>query len=357
MALWRIRATVDDRPGYLSVLTASLSLRAVNILAVQVHTTEGGAVDDFLVDAPESLTLADLHAAVAKGRGRDAWIAPAQAQGLVDQPTQALALAGRLVRDPDSLDEVLAAMFETGEPTVIWRPSPGPARYGFAGTTMRLPDPAGGEYEVSRVAPAFTPAEYARAQALVDLAGSIAGTDQSGVTLLLPDGTELTLRTARRADLTELQAMHARCSDGSLRHRYHGGAPRLARLLEPSRATTLLATLPAGDGGERIVAMANLVGEGDLGEVALLVEDGWQRRGLGTALLRRLMWLAREAGYAAVAATARADNAGLLRTLHRLGGPSSCELEGPLLTVTLPLALPAPPIKDNPVDQGLVDTV
>ena len=54
MALWRIRATVDDRPGYLSVLTASLALRSVNILAVQVHTTEGGAVDDFLVDAPDT---------------------------------------------------------------------------------------------------------------------------------------------------------------------------------------------------------------------------------------------------------------------------------------------------------------
>ncbi|EWM65158.1 hypothetical protein MCBG_02291 [Micromonospora sp. M42] len=47
MALWRIRATVDDRPGYLSVLTASLALRGVNILSVQVHTTEAGAVDDF----------------------------------------------------------------------------------------------------------------------------------------------------------------------------------------------------------------------------------------------------------------------------------------------------------------------
>ncbi|MFD0785904.1 ACT domain-containing protein, partial [Micromonospora azadirachtae] len=64
MTLWRIRATVDDRPGYLSVLTASLALRGVNILAVQVHTTERGAVDDFLVDAPDTLAEADLVAAV-----------------------------------------------------------------------------------------------------------------------------------------------------------------------------------------------------------------------------------------------------------------------------------------------------
>ena len=56
MALWRIRATVDDRPGYLSVLTASLALRSVNILAVQVHTTEAGAVDDFLVDTPDTMS-------------------------------------------------------------------------------------------------------------------------------------------------------------------------------------------------------------------------------------------------------------------------------------------------------------
>jgi UTP:GlnB (protein PII) uridylyltransferase len=74
VALWRIRATVDDRPGYLSVLTASLALRAVNILAVQVHTTEAGAVDDFLVDAPDALGEAELLAAIARGRGREAYI-------------------------------------------------------------------------------------------------------------------------------------------------------------------------------------------------------------------------------------------------------------------------------------------
>ena len=55
--------------------------------------------------------------------------------------------------------------------------------------------------------------------------------------------------------------------------------------------------------------MANLVGEGDLAEVALLVEDAWQRRGLGTALLRRLSALAARVGYAALVAYTSADNA------------------------------------------------
>src|SRR4051794_31562873 len=171
MALWRIRATVDDRPGYLSVLTASLALRSVNILAVQVHTTEAGAVDDFLVDAPDTMTEADLLGAVAKGRGRDAFVSRAEAQGLVDQPTRALALAGRLVHEPDSLAEALVALLDATE--VRWRPEPLTGRPGYEAERMRLADPAGGSFEVLRRLPAFTPAEYARAQALVELFGAM----------------------------------------------------------------------------------------------------------------------------------------------------------------------------------------
>ena len=85
MTLWRIRATVDDRPGFLSVLTASLALRQVNILSVQVHTTESGAVDDFLVEAPDSLSRSDLTDAVIRGRGRDPWVAQADVRGLINR--------------------------------------------------------------------------------------------------------------------------------------------------------------------------------------------------------------------------------------------------------------------------------
>src|SRR4051795_9440862 len=136
MALWRIRATVDDRPGYLSVLTASLALRSVNILAVQVHTTEAGAVDDFLIDAPDTMTEADLLAAIAKGRGRDAFVSRAEAQGLADQPTRALALAGRLVHEPDAPGEVPPALLDAAE--VRGRPEQSATRPGFEPDRMTL---------------------------------------------------------------------------------------------------------------------------------------------------------------------------------------------------------------------------
>ncbi|MEV1286394.1 GNAT family protein [Micromonospora sp. NPDC049679] len=343
MALWRIRATVDDRPGFLAVLAASLALKSVNILAVQVHTTEVGAVDDFLVDAPDAMTETELVAAVERGRGRDPWVTRAEARGLADQPTRTLGLANRLVRDPESLGDVLGVLL--GATAVTWRPTSGSPSQGFHDDAMKLPDPAGGSFEIVRAAPGFTPAEYARAQALVELAATIGRRSTDQIAVMLADGSELTLRPATSDDLPAVLAMHDRCSAGTLHRRYLSGssAPSRAllnRLLEPAHGVTLLAV--AAD-PERVVAMANLIAEGQLGEVALLLEDGWQRRGLGTSLLRRLAAHAGWSQHAALVAHTQADNVGMLRTLQRLGRPGPMERDGNFVSVTVPLAgTPAP---------------
>lgn len=339
MALWRVRATVDDRPGYLAVLAASLALRSVNILAVQVHTTEAGAVDDFLIDAPEQLTERDLLAAVEKGRGRDPWIRPADAHGLVDPPTQALVQAVRLVAAPESLGETLAALLGC---EVTWRPERQAQQY--AAHRLAVADPFGGTLELTRRTPLFTPAEFARAQALAEIAGQVAVAQVAQATLLLPDGAELAVRPATPSDLDEVTAMHDRCSPESLYRRYLAGtrgpsAAQLARLLEPRRGGTLVAV----DAQARIVAVANLVGEGEIAEAAVLVQDSWQRRGVGTALLRRLVALARPADFAAVLLHTHAENTPMLRTVRRLGDGGELAAEpaydrdGAIVTVTLPL--------------------
>ncbi|MGW5578309.1 GNAT family N-acetyltransferase [Micromonospora chokoriensis] len=341
MTLWRIRATVDDRPGYLSVLTASLALRGVNILTVQVQPTEQGAVDDFLVDAPDALDEAELVAAVERGRGRDCWVARSEARGLADQPTRVLGLANRLVRDPDATGEALRALL--GADSVSWRPASVGVDRGIAGASMALADPAGGSFALRRAAPAFTPAEYARAQALVELAATVVRRAAEQVTLVLPDGVEVAVRPACADDLPGVRELHERCSPRSRHRRYLGGAAlprpdRLRRLLEPSRGLTLVAVAAGSDGAaESVVAMANLLGEGDEAEAALLVRDDWQRRGLGTALLRRLVRHADEARYAALVLHVQAENTPMLRTLRRLARPDSTERDGALLTVTVPL--------------------
>jgi GNAT superfamily N-acetyltransferase len=200
---------------------------------------------------------------------------------------------------------------------------------------MLLADPGGGTYEVLRSRPVFTPAEYARAQALVEVSGAVLRHGAAQATLLLPDGSELLIRTAIADDLDSVRRFHERSSVDTRQRRYLGGAlpsdSRLRRLLEPEDGLTLLAVH-----GDRVVAMANLVTEGDLAEVALMVEDGWQRRGIGTALLRRLTGYAEGAGIAAVLAHTRADNAAMLRTLRRFGAEGG-DRDGAMLSVTLPV--------------------
>ncbi|SIR47149.1 GNAT family N-acetyltransferase [Micromonospora avicenniae] len=344
MTLWRIRATVDDRPGYLSVLTASLALRGVNILAVQVHTTERGAVDDFLVDAPDTLAEADLVAAVERGRGRDCWVARSEARGLVDQPTRVLGLANRLVRDPEAAGETLRALLAAD--TVTWRPETSDAIAGIGRGTMLIADPGGGCYTLFRAVPEFTPAEYARAQALVELAATVARRAAEQVTLVLPDGAEVFVRPSVADDLPGVRNLHERCSERSRYRRYLGAAAvpppaRIRRLLEPARGLTLVA-VTADATAESVVAVANLLGEGDEAEVAVLVRDDWQRRGLGSALLRRLVRHADRAGYTALVLHVPAGDTAMLRTVDRLNSAVRTEVDGGILTLTLPLTAPAP---------------
>lgn len=338
MALWRVRATVVDKPGFLAVLAASLALRSVNILSVGVHITEDGAVDDFLVDAPDDLTEEQLLAAVERGRGYHAWAARADTHSLVDAPTRALDLATLLVRDPSAVGDALAELLDA---RASWQPDDRP---GVSGTRMRVPAPGGGCWLVERAAPAFTPAEYARAQALLAVAATVTANPRAAdrAALLLPGGRELTLRRAGLPDLAAVRAMHARCSPASLSQRYlaagRGPAdPQLARLLTPASGCALVVEAP-GAFADRVVAVANLVGEGVQAELALLVEDAWQQRGIGTALLRRAASIAADSGFEALVIHTRAQNGAMRRTLRRLDGDRRTETDAGVLTVTLRVA-------------------
>jgi GNAT superfamily N-acetyltransferase len=223
-----------------------------------------------------------------------------------------------------------------GDCAVRWRPDEVPTWQGFTDSAMALPDPSGGTLYVDREAPPFTPAEYARAHALVDLATMISVQLADRWQLLLPAGDEVTLRQASDDDLDELVAMYERCS--TLTRELCG--PR--SLSEPVREqfAVLLAGGPAlvavADTG-RIVALGSLVWVGPAVEVGLLVEDAWQRRGLGTALLRRAVRLAAAAGVSALHARVPADNAAMIHTLRRLGLPMRHESDGEIVTLRVDL--------------------
>jgi GNAT superfamily N-acetyltransferase len=329
MTLWRVRATVDDRPGFLAVLTASLALKSVNILSVQVHGTEAGAVDDFLVDAPNELSEDELLAAVARGRGRDAWVRRTEAHHLVDPPTEVLSAASRIVRDPDDLADALAGILLA---TVVRYAAPAEGyRPGFADTRMQIPDPAGGTLLVERPAPPFTPAEYARARALVELAAEVYRTAGVRWIVALANGDEIEIRTATDADSDAVATLYGRCSTASLRYRFLGGRPT-ARLPQPPAISIVAETT-----GGLVMAVGTLGFDGPDAEIAVLVDDAVQRRGVGTAIVRRLVGLAATAGAIVVHAHVYRDNAAMIRTFDRLGFPVTRLTDGPVVTLSADL--------------------
>ncbi len=329
MTLWRVRATVDDRPGFLAVLTASLALKSVNILSVQVHGTEAGAVDDFLVDAPNDLSEDELLAAVERGRGRDPWVRRTEAHHLVDPPTEALSAATRIVRDPDELTDALGGILLA---TVVRHPAPADSyRPGFADTRMQIPDPAGGTLLVERPAPPFTPAEYARARALVELAAEVRRTAEVRWIVARANGDEIEIRTATDADIDAIKTLYGRCSVASLRDRFLGGRPSARRPRSP--AATLIGVTAAG----LVVGVGTLGFDGPDAEIAVLVDDAVQRRGVGTALIRRLVGLAATGGAIVAHAHVYRDNAAMIRTFDRLGFPVTRLADGPVVTLSADL--------------------
>jgi predicted amino acid-binding ACT domain protein len=163
-SMWRVRATLRDRPGSLAALTGKLSALNVNILAIQVHPTREGVADELLVAAPPGVTIKEIAAAVDAGGGVGIAVASADARALVDPPTRALNLAARAAADTRCLPEVLAELLGA----VVVEPATAGGD-GEDATTAWVRDQAGAHVALSRPGMPFTPAELSRARALVDL--------------------------------------------------------------------------------------------------------------------------------------------------------------------------------------------
>ncbi|MFF8423676.1 MULTISPECIES: GNAT family N-acetyltransferase [unclassified Streptomyces] len=152
---------------------------------------------------------------------------------------------------------------------------------------------------------------------------SDAGRRDDGHSITLTDGTATRTREAASVDLVPVQDLHRRCSLGSRALRYHAGKSGLSptewrQLSSPERGTTLV-TAPA-ERADHIIAMTNVMrtDQRGVGELAILVEDAWQARGLGTALAEHAATVARREGHHSLAATVAASNEPMLHVLEKL---------------------------------------
>ncbi|CAC42840.1 MULTISPECIES: GNAT family N-acetyltransferase [Streptomyces] len=344
-ALWRMRTTVRDAPGSLAVLCAALADRRIDILSLQTHPLTEGTVDEFLLRAPGELSAAELAEVVTTAGGARTWTERADAHDLVDAPTRVLGLAARTALDAAELPLALRQLL--GRCTIRSLPAPAddgagaraaaavPPEGALEDTVLRLRAPEGGVISVERPHLPFTPAEFARARALVELDARLGPRVPRGRDVLtLPEGSDITVRRADTRDVPAAKAMHERCSARTLGMRYHGpvgDADRyLNHLLSPRFGRTLAVQTASG----RLVGLGHLLWDGDETEVALLVEDGWQRRGIGGELLARLVAMAADAGCESVYAITQASNTGMVAAMRGLSLPLDYQIEEGTLVVT-----------------------
>ncbi|MFI1304388.1 GNAT family N-acetyltransferase [Streptomyces sioyaensis] len=349
--LWRMRTTVRDEPGSLAALCTALAGQRVDILSLQTHPLSDGTVDEFLLRAPGSLRSDELTRTVAGAGGAHSWLERADAHDLVDAPTRMLGMATRTALDsaelPLALRQLLGRCTIHSVPARSLHGRPLAEQVPTEGVLeehrMKFRDSSGGSLTIERPQLPFTPTEFARVRALVDLDARLGQrVPPRRDVLTLPEGNEITIRRADTSDLAAAREMHDRCSPRTLALRYHGpvgDADRyLGHLLSPRFGRTLAVETASG----RLVALGHLLWDGDETEVALLVEDAWQQRGIGAELLRRLAGMAAETGCESVYAITQASNTGMVAAMRGLGLPLDYQIEeGTLVITARPAGLPA----------------
>jgi GNAT superfamily N-acetyltransferase len=127
----------------------------------------------------------------------------------------------------------------------------------------------------------------------------------------LADGARVKVRPIWLGDISALRRMHGRMSEQTIYYRFMTACPR------PSQQTLRFLAgvdhaardaLVAVEQGEIVgVARYHSVEDG-VAEIAVVVEDAWQKRGIGRELVTRIASLARERGVRTFTGTMIAEN-------------------------------------------------
>jgi acetyltransferase len=176
-------------------------------------------------------------------------------------------------------------------------------------------------------------------------------------TVVLRDGVAVTLRPIRAEDEPELAALYARLSPETAYQRFFTVMRRLppdwAHILATVDYDRRMAIVALGPSGELIgVARYAHDEQAHEAELAIVVQDQWQNRGLGTTLLGDLIAYAVEKGIGRFRAYVLAENRRMLDLLTRVTTVLERSIESGVISLLLgppgppvsPGASPAPPL-------------
>jgi acyl-CoA hydrolase len=161
----------------------------------------------------------------------------------------------------------------------------------------------------------------------------------------LKDGAQIFFRPVKSSDEPALAEMLYSLSAQSVRTRYfthtmtfpHKAVQKLANV-DYMNDLAIVAVVPS-PAGEQIVAIAQyfLDPKTELAEVAFLVQDEWQQKGMGTFLLAYLVRIARRRGVKRFYARVLPANRSMLAVFHNSGYRVNTEFDGEAYSVTFDL--------------------
>ncbi|GAA2584672.1 GNAT family N-acetyltransferase [Actinomadura fulvescens] len=166
--------------------------------------------------------------------------------------------------------------------------------------------------------------------------------DQWEADVVLTDGGTAHLRPVRSDDAELLRAFYARLSPESIYYRFFSPRPQLTEreiehftTVDYDRRVALIATI--GDSMVAVVRYDQLPDRPGTAEVAFLVEDAHQGRGLGAVLLEHIAAAARERGLHRFVASVLPDNRRMTRVFREAGYRAEQRFEDGVIELVLDL--------------------
>lgn len=338
--LWKLRLQHPQERLSTAAVVETLAHRVGDVLSVHTSFDGSGPVWEVVLETPCG-TAADAVIADLAADGLRAVLRPADVHDFLNPQARCLALVEEVRGQPHRLVDVAAQLLDAevvGPDDAL-----GSAGTAAPGERMELSRAGHSFAQLRRPGLAFSCGEAAEVQALARLASPDKAKDLCEQRLVLRDGHEVTVRMAQPRDRGFIRALRG---SSSLRvlgsacpgtgYRPSGGEPGAG---SPRPLVTLVATGPVG---ERVAAARLLPSPATgVGEVCLVVQERWQQRGLGAALLLQSLAAARHRGLTQLRTVLHPSDRAMHRSFLEAGATLTPLESSPLVAVSLPTELPA----------------
>lgn len=155
-------------------------------------------------------------------------------------------------------------------------------------------------------------------------------------TMLLDDGTKIKFRPVHPTDMTGMRDLLYKLSEGTVYYRFGWNIKKFSQkqiqdfvYIDHRKELAIVGTVPDAAGEEMISFSGYYLDEKtNRAEVALVVLDEWQNRGIGTFMLKNLARIAQKNGIRGFTAEIHVTNKTMQAVMHKLSGKLESSLDG-----------------------------